>query len=85
MYDSFMDYSAGIRFAIGVGCISLLVGYGIGFWNGCVVGRKREYRAWSNDVYPMLKRLERERDALWRSSVSKTQKLNRIMRDTGRL
>lgn len=46
-------------------------------------GRQQEYRAWSNEMLPTMKRLEQERNALWRSAVSKKQKLNRIRRHGG--
>jgi hypothetical protein len=63
----------------------MLAGYALGFWHGHYAGRAKEYRLWSNEVIPVLKRLECERDALWRSAVSKKQKLNRLMKQMGML
>jgi hypothetical protein len=63
----------------------ILVGYGLGAWHGYGVGRMKEYNIWYNQVTPALKRLECERDALWRSAVSKKQKLNRMMKEMRRL
>jgi hypothetical protein len=65
--------------------LPVLVGYALGFWHGHDVGRVKENRLWTNEVTPVLKRLECERDALWRSAVSKKQKLNRLMKQMGRL
>jgi hypothetical protein len=66
-------------------CWPILVGYGLGAYHGHDVGRVKEYNSWYDQVTPVLKRLECERDALWRSAVSKKQKLNRLKREMGRL
>ena len=65
--------------------LPMLVGYVLGAFHGHNLGRVKEYRLWSNEVMPVLKKIENERDALWRSAVSKKQKLNRLMRERGLL
>lgn len=60
--------------------LPLLAAYLGGYWYGHVRGRAKERAEWTAEVLPALKRLEWERNSLWRSAVTKTQKLNRIAR-----
>ena len=64
-------------------CLPMLIGYALGYWHGHNVGRAKEYREWCDQVVPVLKRLENERNTLWRSAVAKKQKLNRLMKKMG--
>jgi len=61
-----------------------LVGFGIGYLAGTIRSKRKSRKEWDNDIAPTLKRLETERNTLWRSAVTKTQKLNRIAREQNR-
>jgi len=61
--------------------VSMLGSYVAGFWRGKVEGRRLEYIAWDNDITPRLRQMRDERDALHRSAIAKTHKLNRMLRN----
>lgn len=57
-----------------------IVAFCVGFHVGKRYGRRQEAELWRQEVLPDVRRLEYERNLLWRSAVSKTQRLNRIRR-----
>jgi hypothetical protein len=83
--QEFADYAEATRYIVGYAILSLvfgcIIGYFVGRSNGIKIGRKREYKKWADEMYPEMKRLQQERDQLWRSAVSKKQKLNRLKRN----
>jgi hypothetical protein len=65
--------------------VSLVIAYVRGGKAGYKYRRDEEQDEWYNTVLPKMKRLECERDTLWRSAVSKKQRLNRLMRESRKL
>jgi hypothetical protein len=51
--------------------VPVMWSFALGIWYGRKQGRAEEYEKWCETVVPELKRLECERDTLWRSAVSK--------------
>jgi hypothetical protein len=68
-----------VKYILIVATTSLV--YLIGYFHGRRNGRKAEYKAWQQEVVPEMEKLKNERNALWRSAVQKTQKLNHLAKN----